>query len=659
MPDFDIRDFGAVGDDQKDDTAAIQRAIDRAAELPRPEGVSLSRGGARVIIPPGTYLISQPLILPAGRGGVAETGGAVHLIGHRDGSVIHGVDNGFPIRRGMIEFAVTPWLGAGAEPRLQMLGELAMKAQARVRLLLEAVGLGHAEFGIFLDPLPGPLLDPIDPVPDLAAFTSATVVAADFSGLNALMDGLSDWLALCRQLGATNSRHLGQRIEGLRLYMPQHSDCYAVNRPWPFPAFSPDALVYLRRYLDEWTRLHAAGQISVDPTPWRTRATQLAADWDEPAKLSGEISRVELQLERIQVQANDTSHPAVFRFDGSVYRSSFKHITVYASTNTGSKSRTLTVYPDREPGHGRTREYDTVAFLFEHRHRTTLSAGDSTGFQSGVIEDVGVAWSGGGHNCFLRGRVAGSQINRVFMNRALFGPSMHLIDASDSDFSQIHSEGTTDDPMILIEGSIGLRFTSFGIGTPSTPPTFILNAWPAKAVEAAKRISAGLVLRDTVDCEIFGRVLDPEQSAGGHSERVAVLRAGLPGYPKDVVPSTEFPPAFVRIEAGCRRNRVGQVVISLPPSAYDALEAARKDAVTGNVDRVSAVQQALGKFLRAEIDLQGPAATCNEVRGVLTIPTSSHQRSEAVRLVTNSADPVVAIPFVMGTLEQPFVVPSP
>ena len=43
---FDVRDFGAVGDDKTDNTAAIQKAID-AAE---------SAGGGKVVLPPGVYL---------------------------------------------------------------------------------------------------------------------------------------------------------------------------------------------------------------------------------------------------------------------------------------------------------------------------------------------------------------------------------------------------------------------------------------------------------------------------------------------------------------------------------------------------------------------------------------------------------------------------
>lgn len=48
---INVLDFGAKGDGATDDTQALQAALDRAVEL----------GGARVVVPPGTYLISEYL----------------------------------------------------------------------------------------------------------------------------------------------------------------------------------------------------------------------------------------------------------------------------------------------------------------------------------------------------------------------------------------------------------------------------------------------------------------------------------------------------------------------------------------------------------------------------------------------------------------------
>jgi hypothetical protein len=52
---IDVRREGAVGDGTTDDTAAVQRALDRAA----------SGGSHLVVVPPGTYRITQPLAATA------------------------------------------------------------------------------------------------------------------------------------------------------------------------------------------------------------------------------------------------------------------------------------------------------------------------------------------------------------------------------------------------------------------------------------------------------------------------------------------------------------------------------------------------------------------------------------------------------------------
>lgn len=48
-----VKDYGAVGDRETDDTAAIQRAIDAAARL-----------GGVVVFPSGAYRITRTLVLP-------------------------------------------------------------------------------------------------------------------------------------------------------------------------------------------------------------------------------------------------------------------------------------------------------------------------------------------------------------------------------------------------------------------------------------------------------------------------------------------------------------------------------------------------------------------------------------------------------------------
>ena len=60
---FSVKDFGAAGDGATDDTAAIQAAIDKAAEQ-----------GGRAYIPPGQYLVAGSLVV---KPGVAVVGAAV------------------------------------------------------------------------------------------------------------------------------------------------------------------------------------------------------------------------------------------------------------------------------------------------------------------------------------------------------------------------------------------------------------------------------------------------------------------------------------------------------------------------------------------------------------------------------------------------------
>ena len=71
LPSRDVtqRPFGAAGDGERDDTAAIQRAIDDAAQ----------RGGGTVVLPPGRYLVSRPLTIDSSQIQIIGTPGRTVL----------------------------------------------------------------------------------------------------------------------------------------------------------------------------------------------------------------------------------------------------------------------------------------------------------------------------------------------------------------------------------------------------------------------------------------------------------------------------------------------------------------------------------------------------------------------------------------------------
>jgi hypothetical protein len=87
---IDARNFGVVPDDGRDDTAAIQAAID---SLPRGSGIPGSGGavGGIVQLPLGDLITSAPIKLPSG----------VWLRGHNNGTVIRNSTS--PAGRGVIE----------------------------------------------------------------------------------------------------------------------------------------------------------------------------------------------------------------------------------------------------------------------------------------------------------------------------------------------------------------------------------------------------------------------------------------------------------------------------------------------------------------------------------------------------------------------------
>ncbi len=78
---FDVRDFGALGDEAHDDTPAIQAAIDAA----------VAAGGGEIFIAKGTYLISPQTQVQAGQDGASclnITGSNIRIFGTGPGNTV-------------------------------------------------------------------------------------------------------------------------------------------------------------------------------------------------------------------------------------------------------------------------------------------------------------------------------------------------------------------------------------------------------------------------------------------------------------------------------------------------------------------------------------------------------------------------------------------
>lgn len=72
---FNVRQFGAMGNFDSDDTKPIQQAIDAASQAVSAMGVPLEPWGkgAIVYIPPGRYIVKAPLLV--------ERQSGIHIVG--------------------------------------------------------------------------------------------------------------------------------------------------------------------------------------------------------------------------------------------------------------------------------------------------------------------------------------------------------------------------------------------------------------------------------------------------------------------------------------------------------------------------------------------------------------------------------------------------
>jgi pectate lyase-like protein len=97
---YDVRAFGAVGDGATDCTTAIQAAIDAAKD-----GGSAGLPGGTVLLPPGEWAISAPLVLPRT---TASPTHVVHLVGAGIRCTrLKGLAASFPTGRALIEWDTT------------------------------------------------------------------------------------------------------------------------------------------------------------------------------------------------------------------------------------------------------------------------------------------------------------------------------------------------------------------------------------------------------------------------------------------------------------------------------------------------------------------------------------------------------------------------
>ena len=661
MFEINVMDEGAAGDGTGDDQPAIEQAIDKAMKA----GTRvMSWPAARVLLPAGTYMLKSPIVLPGGRIGTNHSGGNVHLIGHPGATVLTAHATAFPERRGLIEWQIGPPEGPGSEGVLNE-AKLLCWLQDRVDQLGRLLPDDYKLRGDQLNPSIGPTPQGQD-----------DTIPTDTAGVVELLIGV---LRLWREKSTKFLRHrnglVNQRIEGVRLYPPEQRNAYLISRRWPLPVAPPDALVHLRWYLSS---LSPAGSTALGLTGVQPAVDDLHRFFSGGETYDNysvgnfsEASRLQLALLDIYGDTNDSHHLAAFRFDGVLYRSSFRNINIDASPRAPLKSRRLPLFPGwsassltdskaRERANERMRhvDYDTIVFLFEHRTPSGGAGADTTGFQYGEIQDVVVANLAGGHNCFLRGRVHSSTIRSVFMNRALFGPSLHMIRSFDTKLELVHSEGTNAHPEVLLDGCIGMRFEGFGLGESLPIKKAVYDTRGKAAREAGVRLSASMVLRDTHDCDFVGRYLPEDQYSVLAAESVTRWRRLSRNAPTDWPPpdviraSEEFPPSLIRIERGCRRNRFSRLALGM---GQEMLTAVQDGYACGGG---FLAREVFAEVIRNEIvvgDLEAPptdGSGWNEVRGTVHIAPALRTAASVVALGDNGVGPD-SVPFVLSDRGEP------
>ncbi len=480
-----VKDFGAKGDNSQDDQPFIQEAIRYAmvkgsksrmlynptsnkVEIEYGHGVKdvfrTIGGGCKVVFPSGTYLIDNPIVLPAtGTDDDLRTKGfCIHLEGNPMTTIIRGGD-GFPYSkgntRGLIEWDPvynwksidTPYVKEDMPKNVKNFPPNQWEIKKDdILLKLESLA-GTADFEKEVQ-------DTLD------IFISYREWAE--KELNVLHN-------------AARNRALHQRISNLTLYCPEQKPAHAIYRRWPFPLFAPTLLVEVEKLLE--------GLNSPSTAKWLAEYFNWTKSFGF-IQTSKESSRLNVHINEIIVYGNNGLHESLFRFEGSVYKSSIKNITGCTSLRKEVKFDRI----DNSPVN-----HDTALLHFDEGKKTDYGS-DSVGFQQGIIENIH-SGPGGGMLCMFRGRISTSRWDGAFGNGAMHGPSYHFINSANAIFTNLHSEARNDKGVFLLEGCHALRFNTIGVGTPH-PLGEAGIGWNNETKPDAFTMGPGIILKSSTDC---------------------------------------------------------------------------------------------------------------------------------------------------------------
>jgi len=622
-----VKDFGAKGNGSHDDSPAIKAAIAYAMhkgslatfhksdgsqvgindpialnkiQYPAKRTVFATQGGATLYFPSGTYVISEPIVLPASGGNYSfsTNGFAIQIEGENAVSTTiigrtPGIkDSSIPMLtysfaqkefgeapmqiRGLIEWdpyynfkgLTSGGLSPGAKPKLH---KNTWENTRIIRKWKEEDEEAENELQrIFGD--------------GVKSATGKKLLKKYLDRYKKAIDDLD--VALKAGLGYCRAQY--QSIRNLTLYCAespmsggvpsQAIKSYAIYRRWPWVTQFPRLFSLIDALLastpsTSW--VHAEDLVK-KPYKGSFKPGSLMHEWQQVtirlgkgqhSKHSMETSRLQLRLEDVNfLGANNVYHPAYCRFEGSVYNSQFKNITAKVSNrlkravpqNWHARSES----PDTAPSH------DIV--LFEFDDGQVGDTGDAVGFQLGTIEDV---QGYGKQLCLFKGRISASTWDGAFSDGTLFGPSFHFVNSMNSSFRNLYHEGGTDRHVFLLENCLGLRFTGFGSGGQRLHlgtefwQSAVKYDWPQFALDAIRKLSSPIKLVASVACEFEGRTgLWPIYTTSNYFTHL--LAEGHNAHMLSSMSSYTFPQkregfrmttAFIELDRFCYRNTFSNI----------------------------------------------------------------------------------------------------